>query len=68
MNWLERWLLKRLVRRLVLQGPSHQGYIIEYYKTIIDAARLEFSEDNEPTLLDFLEECHTRAWQQVVGK
>ena len=58
MNRIERWFLQKLVRRLVIQGWSHQANITEFYKVINDAARVEFNEDNKPTLDDFLSECH----------
>lgn len=58
MSWLQRFLLRRLARELVVQGPSHQGNITEYYAILAEAARVEFIEDNKPTLDGFLLECH----------
>ena len=57
MNWLDRWLLKRIARKLVVQGYDHHMRIAEYYKIMEDAARNEFTEDNEPTLKAFLTDC-----------
>ena len=58
MNWFERWFLKRLCKKLVIQGPAHRRNIIEYYSIMQEAAKKEFYEDNKPTLDSFLEECH----------
>ena len=58
MNKFEKWLLRGLCRRLVIQGPQHQGNITEYYEVMTEAARKEFNEDNKITLDDFLAECH----------
>jgi hypothetical protein len=52
-----RWLLKRITKKLVLQSPHHQKRIIAYYQIMRDAAKSEFSEDNEPTLNAFLLDC-----------
>ncbi len=57
----ERWLLKSLTRRLVVQGPAHQDNITDYYRIMNDAARREFNEDNKPTLDDFLMECQEQS-------
>ena len=55
---IEKWLLRRLCSRLVIQGPQHKRNITEYYKAMAEAARKEFSEDNKITLDSFLAECH----------
>lgn len=57
MKKLHRWLLKRIAKEVVIQG-DHQHNITEYYGILVDAARIEFSEDNKPTLDYFLKECH----------
>jgi uridine kinase len=57
---LQKWLLRRIARRVVIQG-SHKRRIIEFYSILIEAAREEFVEDNKPTLDGFLEECHSEA-------
>ncbi len=61
MNWLEKWFLRRLCRKLVLQGLGHKQNITQYYLVMRDAAQWEFSEDNKPSLDGFLEECHKEA-------
>jgi len=58
MNKFEKWLLKRLAQRLVVQGYGHGANITEYYRVINDAARREFNEDNKPTLDSLLSDCH----------
>ena len=54
---LVRWLLRRICRKLVVQGPEHAGRIAEYYRIMREAAESEFTEDNHPTLTAFLREC-----------
>ena len=64
MNWFERWVLKRIANRLVIQSEYHKRNIIEYYKIIIKSSTKRFHEDNKPTLESFLEECHNFAlWE-----
>lgn len=60
MNKFERWVLRGIAKRAVIQG-NHKSRIIEYYQIIIQAARNEFTEDNTATLNGFLIECHTQA-------
>ena len=60
MNNFERWALRRIAKRAVIQG-DHKSRITEYYQIIIRAARNEFTEDNGPTLNNFLTECHAQA-------
>lgn len=58
MNWFERWIIERVLYRIVVQGPNHQQNVTGFYKLVADAARNEFTEDNKPTLDHFLTECH----------
>ena len=60
MKFFERWVLRRMAKRAVIQG-DHKSRITEYYQIIIRAARNEFTEDNNATLNGFLMECHTQA-------
>lgn len=64
MNRLDQWLLKRICKKLVKQGPKHKSRIAQYYKIMADAARQEFYEDNEPTLKGFLDECYEGALEE----
>jgi hypothetical protein len=48
-------ILKYICRRLVIQGHSHKANISEYYGIMYQAAAEEFTEDNKPTLDDFLQ-------------
>jgi len=61
MNTVELWLVKRIIKREVIQGFDHDRRIFRLYLMIIDACRDEFSEDNKPTLDGFLEEIHQDA-------
>ena len=58
---LQSYLLRKVARVLVIQGPFHRARIIAYYRVLIEAAREEFREDNKMTLDDFLQECHEAA-------
>lgn len=62
MNWLTKYLLNRICKQLVEQGPEHQYRITEYYKIMWNAANTEFTEDNDPSLKAFLKECHSNAF------
>lgn len=64
MNNLERWLVKRIFARAVLQGFDHEERITELYFMIRDAAEAEFTEDNTPTLDAFLAKCFSHTQQK----
>lgn len=68
MTWFERWMLKRIARRLVIQSHEHRRNIVEYYKIMHLAAAEEFYEDNQPTLDSFLDECYEegREWERNI--
>lgn len=50
MNQFERWFLRRLLRKLIIQGPTHQDNIIDLFKEIRFACEKEFTEDNRFTM------------------
>lgn len=50
MKKLKEWLLKRLIREQVKQGPNHERNIREMYRTIRLACQDEFYEDNQLSL------------------
>jgi len=56
MTRFERWFLNRVFRKQVRQGYDHPQRITELYTMIRVAAENEFTEDNVPTLNDFLNE------------
>lgn len=66
LTWFQRWMLKRIARDLVRQGPMHSERITEYYRIMAAAAREEFTEDNRPTLSAFLRECHEDAMEGML--
>jgi len=53
----QKWLLKWICKKLVIQGPDHQNNIIEYYGIMFEASEDRFTEDNMPTLQGFLADC-----------
>jgi len=63
MTKLERWFLKRLLRREVRQG-NHKQRIVRLYVLIAEACKDEFTEDNKPTLDAFLTDCQDLARQE----
>ena len=65
---LVRWLLRRICRKLVEQGPEHAVRIREYYRILREAAEAEFTEDNAPTMTAFLRECWGTANRGIDGK
>ena len=54
-------ILKRLTKRIVVQGPDHETNIIQYFNIMVEASNTEFSEDNRPTQDAFLRECFEAA-------
>lgn len=60
MNFFEKWILRRIAEKAVIQG-NHRDKITEYYAYLKDAAVNEFTEDNKDTLDYFLTECHFRS-------
>jgi len=65
MNRFEKWLLRKLCTRLVIQGPDHRRFITDYYRVMAEAATNEFNEDNKYTLHDFLSECNNDSLQET---
>ncbi len=57
MTKFEKWLLKRIFRRIVIQSSMHRRNITEVYRLLHKAASKQFNEDNKPTLDGFLYEC-----------
>lgn len=60
MTKFEKWVARWLVQRLVKQG-NHQKRITQLFAIVHDEARLQFNEDNEPTLYGFLQECFDKS-------
>lgn len=56
MNRFETWFIKRVLRREVIQSPSHSQNIRNIYGMVREACESEFTEDNDVTLNAFLEE------------
>lgn len=56
MNWFEKWFLRRIIRKQVRQGYTHDKRITELYCEIHDAAKREFYEDNVYTRNAYLRE------------
>ncbi|MCP5006455.1 MAG: hypothetical protein GY941_21335 [Planctomycetes bacterium] len=56
MTNLQKWILKKIAKRVVIQG-NHRRRTIEFYSILVNAARNEFTEDNKPILDSFLNEC-----------
>jgi len=57
--------LKKIAHRIVVQSHEHRENIIRFYRTLAEAAREQFTEDNRPTLEHFLKECHDEAFQRT---
>lgn len=56
MNKFELWILKRIFRKLVTQGYTHDGNIRRVYSLLREAAQEEFVEDSEAGLDHYLHE------------
>ena len=57
MNKLTQNILRRICKRLVVQGPQHRNNIVAYFRIMREAVENEFTEDNAPTREAFLQEC-----------
>lgn len=66
MTNLQRWLLKKVFRSLVQQGPHHTDNIREVQELLTDAAGAEFYEDNIRTLHNFMLEQFTDGFVAAV--
>jgi len=60
LNWFERWMLARTIKKLVHQGQHHSKMLM-LYGLITHLARDEFTEDNKITLDHFLRETFEEA-------
>lgn len=56
MTRIERWFLRRLLKREVMQNYDHDKKIEALYAEIHKACREEFTEDPAPVLDAFLRE------------
>ncbi len=57
----QKKILSWIAKKIVIQSWHHRSNIIEYFKVMKDAAENEFTEDNAPTLNDFLDGCYREA-------
>jgi len=64
-NFIERWILRRAIRKMIRQGPWWEGNVTEVYAMIYDRCREVFYEDNYPTRVYYLRECFEKATQYV---
>lgn len=61
MNFIERWFVKRIVAKAVVQGYNHKRNIEDLYRVIDEAVEKEFTEDTCATRYAFTRECFERA-------
>jgi len=64
-NFIERWILRRAIRKMIRQGPQWESNVTEVYAMIYDRCREVFYEDNYPTRVYYLRECFEKATQYV---
>ena len=51
---LQRWLLRKLIRDNIHQGPHLHDNIAEMFRLVMVSSRQEFTEDNDATQYAFL--------------
>ena len=68
MNKFENWFLKRIIKREVQQGYTHDLMIMALYSMIRQACVEEFTEDNAPTMDAFLSELFERTQYRSTAK
>jgi len=61
----DRWMLTRICKKLVIQGPLAQRRMTEYYRIMRKVAREAFIEDTLPSFEGFISECHDDAFNQA---
>ena len=61
MNRLERWFLRRLLRKLIKQGPWWEGNVTDLFEEVNLRYRYVFYEDNYYTRKAYLQECLEKA-------
>ncbi len=66
LNRFERWMLERLIAKVVRQECRHKENITALYQAVYDRARYSFYEDNKPTLDSFLDECYQDAKVEAI--
>ena len=57
----QKKILSWIAKKIVTQGFYHQSNIVDYFSIIKSAAENEFTEDNQPTLNGFLDDCYNKA-------
>ena len=64
-NFIERWILRRAIRKMIRQGPWWESNVTVVYAMIYDRCREVFYEDNYPTRVYYLRECFEKATRYV---
>jgi len=65
MNCIEKWLLKRIFRKQVIQGYDHDKRIGNLFLLIRQACKDEFTEDNDATITASLTDWFNAAMQEA---
>jgi len=60
MNWFEKWMLIRTLKKIISQG-GQETKITSLYHMILVIARHEYNEDNDVTVKAFLDDCYNGA-------
>jgi hypothetical protein len=50
---LDRWLLRRIFKRIFTQGPNHAENLRQVHMMIFESLQDEFTEDSHPSLYSF---------------
>lgn len=61
MTKFEKWMITRIIKRIIIQGPTHKRNIIKLYGIMLHEASEQFTEDNNITTISFLKECNDEA-------
>ena len=68
MNRFQRWYMKRIIKKEIVQGHWHFARTEAMMTMIIDAWQKEFYEDNLPTTKAILHECLESAIEKQAAK
>ena len=68
MNRFQRWYMKRIIKKEIVQGQWHFARTEAMMTMIIEAWRKEFNEDNLQTTKAILHECLESAIEKQAAK
>lgn len=63
-SWFDQWMYQRILQRNLIQG-NHTTNLRMFHKILITEAHREFTEDNNITLIDWINGCQNEAIDEL---